>query len=89
VTKRRMTRGFPGLRCPECGAGEALVIKVEDAVLTCSECDATLDRAKVEQTIAVWRRLLDWLDLAAGESDPAMTGTLTTVSIIEGVRHGT
>jgi hypothetical protein len=63
-------RDFPRLRCPECGEGESLHMRVEDAMLLYTSCEAEISRSDAERNIAAWQRLLRWLESASTQIGP-------------------
>jgi hypothetical protein len=59
-------RGLGLLPCPLCGEQQATIdLCLADFNLHCQDCDSDLTVAEVEAFIAKWRRVLDWLALAA------------------------
>lgn len=69
ATTTTTRRGF-ALRCPTCGAEDALRIDLGDVhAITCRECDAELGPPDVRRLIAEWTRALAWLDTAPARDD--------------------
>jgi hypothetical protein len=57
-------RGFPGLRCPLCGEEDTLRIDVETLALSCGANDCEIEADEVRSLIALWQKLLLWLETA-------------------------
>ena len=55
-------RGFPGIRCPACGAEESIRIMAHTGACECGDCDVEIDRETIEGIAAQWSKLLGWLD---------------------------
>jgi hypothetical protein len=62
-------RGFPGLRCLLCGEEDTLRLDLENLSLSCGANDCEIEPAEVRSLIALWQKLLAWLETAppAGE----------------------
>ena len=70
ATTGKATKVFEGLRCPHCGEVDCLSVRLDDLVLSCSECSEDVTQAEVDAMVDQWRRLLGWIDAAATFADP-------------------
>lgn len=52
---------IPGLNCPSCAESGSLQLRLEDGIVVCHDCEEEFNRARIEQTVASWTRLLTWL----------------------------
>jgi uncharacterized protein (DUF983 family) len=60
---RPAKRGFPGLRCPHCGQENTVRVYLEDVtVFQCNACDAEWGADELRELIALWTRVLAWVD---------------------------
>jgi hypothetical protein len=60
-------RGFPGIRCPLCGQlGDGAITLDLDTldVFRCVECEGDFSPQDVQDMVAAWQRVLDWIQLA-------------------------
>jgi hypothetical protein len=58
-------RGFPGLRCPLCGAEDCVTVALNDVfALHCTSCDEDIDADEARDNARRWLAVLAWCELA-------------------------
>lgn len=71
ATTATVRRGFP-VACLSCGERDTTHVGVHDvSVVTCSSCDTETDLAEIEDRLAEWAALVNWLKSAPEYTEDA------------------
>lgn len=61
-------QGFSYLPCPFCGEEGPIFLDLSEVDgFKCSSCDREFSRTDLEEILAKWRKVLDWIDTAPAQ----------------------